>query len=75
MLAGQTAEEQVDISNLAAGTQVLARYTDSENSAWFDAKIVSRSADSSYCVEWDDGDTQHTESKRSHELKVRYVYV
>ena len=75
MLAGQTAEEQVDISNLAAGTQVLARYTDSENSAWFDAKIVSRSSDASYRVEWDDGDTQHTESKRSHELKVRYVYV
>ncbi len=53
---------------------MLARYTDSENSAWFDAKIVSRTSDAEYRVEWDDGDTQHTESKRSHELKVRYAY-
>ena len=63
-------EEAVDITHLAQGADVLAKYT-IDGDSWYDAKIVCKNEDGSYDLAWNDGDTQHTQGKTCDELKVR----
>jgi predicted RNase H-like HicB family nuclease len=63
-------EEAVDMTHLAQGAGVLAKYT-IDGDSWYDAKIVCKNEDGSYDLAWNDGDTQHTQGKTCDELKVR----